>query len=68
MEDNKMRTTLDLPNDLLSEAMKITHAKTKTEVIKIALENIIKQERINTLVRFHGKVDLEIDMNVMRNR
>ena len=36
-----MRTTLDLPKDLLNEAMKITKAKTKTETIKIALEYII---------------------------
>ena len=53
-----MRTTLDLPNDLLLKAMEITHAKTKTEVIKIALENIIKEEKISKLVQFHGKVDL----------
>lgn len=32
-----MRTTLDLPIDLLNEAMKATHAKTKTKVIIIAL-------------------------------
>ncbi|MBE9541666.1 MAG: type II toxin-antitoxin system VapB family antitoxin, partial [Proteobacteria bacterium] len=31
-----MRTTLDLPIDLLDEAMKTTHIKTKTKVIIIA--------------------------------
>ena len=36
-----MRTTLDIPENLLSEAMKVTKARTKTEVIKFALENII---------------------------
>ncbi len=63
-----MRTTLDLPNDLLLKAMEITHAKTKTEVIKMALENIIKEEKISKLVQFHGKVDLDIDLDVMRKR
>ena len=33
-----MRTTLDLPEDLLLEAMKTTHIPTKTKVIIIALE------------------------------
>jgi len=63
-----MRTTLDLPNELIQKAMEITHAKTKTDVIKIALENIIKEEKINKLIQFHGKVDLEIDMDSMRKR
>jgi hypothetical protein len=32
-----MRTTLDLPQDLLEEAMKATHLETKTKVIITAL-------------------------------
>jgi Arc/MetJ family transcription regulator len=64
----KMRTTLDLPNDLILKAMEITHAKTKTDVIKLALENIIKEEKINNLIQFHGKVDLDIDLDSMRKR
>lgn len=63
-----MRTTLDLPNDLIEKAMAITHAKTKTEVIKLALENIIKAEKISKLIQFHGKVDLEIDLDEIRKR
>ncbi len=63
-----MRTTLDLPNDLIEEAMRITQAKTKTEAITIALENIVKQEKRNILIGFHGKVDLDIDLDVLRNR
>lgn len=63
-----MRTTLDLPNDLIKDAMFITNAKTKTQLIIMALENIIKQERFNKLVKFHGKVDLEIDLDSLRKR
>ena len=63
-----MRTTLDLPNDLIEEAMRITQAKTKTEAITIALENIVKQEKRNRLIGFHGEVDLDIDLDVLRNR
>jgi hypothetical protein len=63
-----MRTTLDLPEDLINKAMDITHAKTKTELIKLALENIINQEKRNALIKFHGKIDLDIDINNLRNR
>ena len=40
-----MRTTLDLPQDLIKKAMSITKARTKTEAITIALENVVKQDR-----------------------
>lgn len=63
-----MRTTLDLPNDLIKEAMEITKAKTKTEVITIALETIIRQEKINRLIAFHGKVDVDVELDLLRDR
>ncbi len=63
-----MRTTLDLPKDLVEEAMTITKAKTKTEVIKLALENIVRQEQYSKLIKYHGKVDIEIDLDKLRKR
>jgi hypothetical protein len=63
-----MRTTLDLPIDLLDEAMKATHIKTKTKVIIIALEELIRKSKISELKEFKGKVDLDIDLNTIRGR
>jgi hypothetical protein len=63
-----MRTTLDLPIDLLNEAMKTTHIKTKTKVIIIALEELIRKSKITELKEFKGKVDLDIDLNTIRGR
>ena len=63
-----MRTTLDLPTDLLDEAMKATHTKTKTKVIIIALEELIRKSKISELKEFKGKVDLCIDLNTIRGR
>ncbi len=63
-----MRTTLDLPIDLLNEAMKATHTKTKTKVIIIALEELIRKSKIAELKGFKGKVDLSIDLNTIRGR
>jgi Arc/MetJ family transcription regulator len=63
-----MRTTLDLPEDLVSEAMKTTQINTKTKVIITALEELIRKSRISELKDFKGKVDLDIDMNAIRGR
>ena len=38
-----MKTTLDLPDELMEEAMKLTDIKTKTEVIIVALQELIKK-------------------------
>lgn len=63
-----MRTTLDLPEDLINEAMKTTQINTKTKVIITALEELIRKSKISGLKKFKGKVDLDIDMNAVRGR
>ncbi len=63
-----MRTTLDLPEDLLKEAMLVSHIKTKTKVITIALEELVRKSKISDLKKYKGKVDLEIDLNTLRKR
>jgi len=63
-----MRTTLDLPENLLIEAMKATNINTKTKVIITALEGLIRKAQISDLKKYKGKVNLDIDMNQLRSR
>ena len=63
-----MRTTLDLPDKLVKEAMDVTQITTKTELIKVALENVIQREKIKGLTNYFGKVNLDINLNKLRNR
>lgn len=63
-----MRTTLNLPEELLREAMDVTQIETKTRVIIIALQELIRKNRIAELKKFKGKIDLEIDMDDLRSR
>jgi len=63
-----MRTTLELPDTLIHEAMSLTQISTKTEVIKYALENIIQREKIKGLIGYYGKLNLNIDLDKLRNR
>ncbi len=63
-----MRTTLDLPEDLLLEAMKVADVKTKTRVITIALEELVRKSKISALKKYKGKVDLNINLDELRDR
>jgi hypothetical protein len=63
-----MRTTLDLSDTLLEEAMTLTKITTKTEVITQALENLIQKEKVQKLKDYYGKLDLNIDLKMLRKR
>jgi hypothetical protein len=63
-----MRTTLDLPEDLVEEAMKATNIKTKTKVIVAGLEQLIRKSKIAGIKDYKGQVGLDIDLNELRGR
>lgn len=63
-----LRTTLDLPEQLVSDAMKASHQRTKTAVIVTALEDLVRKNRIRNLSKFRGKVSLDLDLDVSRKR
>jgi Arc/MetJ family transcription regulator len=58
-----MRTTLDLDEKLLDEAMKWTGESTKTSVINEALKQIIQNKKRLGLIEMAGKVKLDVDIN-----
>jgi Arc/MetJ family transcription regulator len=63
-----MRTTLVLPDTLVAEAMELTKISQKTELIILALQNLIQKEKIQGLKKYFGKIDLDIDIQAMRQR
>lgn len=63
-----MRTTLDLPDELMQNALKASHQKTKTAVIIAALEDFVRKSRLQELRHFKGQVDLDVDLNALRKR
>ena len=63
-----MRTTIDIPEKLVDEAMQIANIHTKTEVIKVALANLIQREKVKQIKFYKGKIDLNIDLNILRKR
>lgn len=63
-----MRTTLDLPDVLVQDAMKASHQKTKTAVIITALQDLVRKNRLQALRQFRGRVDIDLDLNAVRKR
>jgi len=63
-----MRTTLDLPEDLLAEAQTSLGFKSKTDTIVVALRELVRRQRIEKLKALMGRVELSVDLQQSRRR
>jgi Arc/MetJ family transcription regulator len=63
-----MRTTVDLPEDLLEEARRVTNSKTMRETLIRALEELVKKSKREELRKLAGKIHLNIDLSRSRSR
>jgi Arc/MetJ family transcription regulator len=52
-----MKTTVDIPEQVLEDAMRYTRAKTKREAIVSAMQDYIRRKRMSELVRYSGSSD-----------
>ncbi|HHR84952.1 MAG TPA: type II toxin-antitoxin system VapB family antitoxin [Candidatus Acetothermia bacterium] len=58
-----MRTTIDLDDDLVREAMDLLGERTKRAVIQRSLEELIRQKRRERLRGKLGKLHLELTLS-----
>jgi Arc/MetJ family transcription regulator len=63
-----MRTTLDLPEDLLEEARAGLGFKSKTDTIVMALRELVRRQRLEELKALMGRVNLDVDVSKSRRR
>lgn len=63
-----MKTLIELPDGLIEEAMRMSKQNTKVATIKKALQDMINREKRKQLLQFKGKVDLDIDLDKLRDR
>ena len=64
----RMRTTLDLPGDLLEEARTRLGFKSKTDTDVMALRELVRRRRLDDLKALMGRVQLQIDIPASRRR
>ena len=55
-----MRTTLEIDDRLMKQALALTNARTKKELIHRSLEALIRQQRIERLLGKLGRFPLEL--------
>lgn len=63
-----MRTTVDLPEDLLMEVMKILRSESKKETIIKALTSIKNLNERQKIIKYKGKVNIDLDIDNLRSR
>ena len=52
-----MKTTLDIPDELLKEAMALSRSKTKKEAVVTGLRELIRQKKIANIISSAGKLE-----------
>jgi len=63
-----MRTTIDIPEGLIKEAMRASQAKTKAMVIVVGLKELINRHKLEQLRALRGRIDLAVDLKKSRLR
>lgn len=56
-----MRTNIDLDDKLVGEAMQLSGAKTKKEVVDLALRAFVKAKRKMSILDLAGQIDFAKD-------
>ena len=62
-----MKTTLNISEELLEEAVRLTGSRTKTEAIHKALTELIRKQKIEEIIGQAGKLDFNNDWEKARH-
>ena len=60
------RTNIDIDDDLLNAAMRLSGLKTKRETVEAALKLLVQLKRQQRIRRYRGKLRWEGDLEQMR--
>lgn len=62
-----MKTTLNIPKELLEEAVLLAGVRTKTEVVTIALKEFIHHQKIEGIIKEAGNLEFSKDWEKARH-
>jgi hypothetical protein len=63
-----MRTTLDLPADLIEDARTKLGYTSKTDTIIYALKEVVRRSKLDDLKAMFGKVTFDVDPTTLRGK
>jgi len=58
-----MRTTIDLDDKLVNAAMRLTGARTKSEAVRIALQQLVRSRKQKSLTDLAGRIRFTSDLD-----
>ena len=56
-----MKTTLNIPKELLEEAVRLAGVRTKTEAVTLALKELIRRKKVERLIEQTGSLEFSDD-------
>ena len=63
-----MKTTLEIPRELLDQAQMVANVKTKTQAIIVALTEMILRRKSTDLLRLKGSLKSNFDFKSLRRK
>ncbi|HVR30938.1 MAG TPA: type II toxin-antitoxin system VapB family antitoxin [Thermoanaerobaculia bacterium] len=65
-----MRTNIELDDDLITRGISLTGAKTKRQLVHLALEELVRSRTRRNMLDLAGEIELEggFDHRVLRRR
>jgi Arc/MetJ family transcription regulator len=63
-----MRTNIELDGDLVQEGLKLSRARTKRELVQLALKEFVENRRRLNLLELEGKIEFAEGYNHKRMR
>jgi Arc/MetJ family transcription regulator len=60
------RTNIDIDDKLVKAGLKVTHLRTKKELVNYALEELLKRAKRKRILKFEGKIQWEGDLRQTR--
>jgi hypothetical protein len=62
-----MKTTLNIPEELVKKTMQLSKSKTKTEAIITAMEEYIRRKKLEKIIGMEGKLGFSDDWEKARH-
>jgi Arc/MetJ family transcription regulator len=61
-----MRITMEIDDQLMSDALRLTGARTKREAVEMGLRTVVRLRQQEDIRRFRGTLQWEGDLDTMR--
>ncbi|APF18145.1 type II toxin-antitoxin system VapB family antitoxin [Caldithrix abyssi] len=61
-----MRTTINIPDEIMKELLSYSQTKSKTKAVSEALKDWIRMQKIKKLKSLRGKLKIEMDLEKQR--